>query len=82
MTAPVVPLLSPGRRRLLTFIRDHQAEHGQAPSLDAAATAVGLPSTAAVAHVLRQLRDTGWITLHPTRPRALVFLNPADGTNS
>lgn len=82
MTTAVIPLLTERQRRILDFIRDHQTLHGYACTLREIADGCGLASVSSVGHQLRRLQDAGWIRRHPHRPRSLVVLNPADGTDT
>jgi len=76
--APVVPLLTPQRQRVLSAIRDHYALHGYAPSVRDVAEAVGVAVSTAQFQI-EQLHRMGWIRRHPGRSRALVVLDPATG---
>jgi repressor LexA len=82
VTAAVTSLLSVRQRRILTFIREHHAEHGYAPSLRDIGSQVGLHSVSAVRYQILELEGRGWIRRAPGVARALVVLNPVDGTNS
>ena len=82
MTAAVVPLLTPRQTRILTFIRGYYTQHGWAPSLREIADGCGLASPSSVNYQLGELQRMGWIRRHPNRSRALVVLNPADGSES
>jgi repressor LexA len=80
MTAPVVPLLSVRQRRILEFIREFYGANGFAPTLREIAVGVGLGSPSTVLYQLGELQRMGWVRRHPGLPRALVVLNPADGS--
>lgn len=82
MTAPVVALLTYRQRCVLEAIRSYQAEHGYAPSMRDIAALSGLSSPSSAAYQVRELAGRGWIRRHPGLPRALVVLNPADGTDT
>jgi repressor LexA len=77
-TAPVVPLLTVRRQRVLEVIRAFYAEHGYAPTVLEIGAQVGL-SASAVHHQLTQLERMGWIRRAPGRSRALIVLDPATG---
>jgi len=81
VTATVAPLLTGKQQQVLTEIRAYATEHGYAPSLRDLAGRTGLPVTT-VSDNVRRLADVGWISRHPHRPRALVVLNPADGSDT
>jgi repressor LexA len=81
MTAPVVPLLTVTQLRVVEVIRAYAVEHGFAPSVREIADLSGLSSSACW-YQIGQLARKGWIRRHPNRPRALVVLNPADGSDS
>ncbi len=81
MTAPVVSLLTYRQRRVLEVIRDYAQLQGYPPSVRDVAVLVGL-SPSATQYQIDQLVVKGWIRRHPNRPRALVVLNPADGTDT
>lgn len=82
MTAAVMPLLTARQRLILEFIRDFYTRHGYAPSLREIGIGAGLSSPSSVDHPVQQLHRMGWIRRHPGLPRALVVLNPADGSQS
>jgi repressor LexA len=82
VTAAVTALLTVRQRRILDFIRAHHAEHGYAPSLRDIGAEVGLSSPSAVRYQIGELERRGWIRRAPGVPRALVVLNPADGTDT
>lgn len=77
-TAPVVPLLTVQRQRVLNTIRGFYTEHGFAPTVREIADEVGI-SLSSVQHQLEQLQRMGWIRRHPGRARALIVLDPATG---
>lgn len=81
MTAPVVPLLTAGQRRIVEVIRDYATIHGYPPTVRELAGLSGLSSLTCWQHI-NDLGRKGWIRRHPDLPRALVVLNPADGTES
>lgn len=81
MTAAVVPLLSATQRRIVEVIRAYATEHGFAPTVREIADLSGLSSSACW-YQINQLAQKGWIRRHPHLPRALVVLNPADGSES
>ena len=81
MTAAVVPLLSRTQVRVLTVIRDYYQFNGYAPTVRDVAAGAGI-SPSAVQYQVGQLEAKGWIRRHPNRPRTLVVLNPADGSES
>ncbi|MGX6605611.1 LexA family protein [Micromonosporaceae bacterium Da 78-11] len=81
MTAPVTVLLSRTQTRILTVIREYGTTNGYAPSVREVAGSVGR-SVSAVQYQIGQLEQKGWIRRHPHRPRALVVLNPADGSDT
>ena len=78
MTAPVLTMLSPIQRRILTFIRAYADEHGYAPSLREIADGTHR-AFSTVAYQVGQLHEKGWIRRVPGRPRALVVLDPETG---
>ena len=80
MTATVLPLLSPTQQRLLTFIRAYAGTNGYAPSMREISDGISL-SLSAVNYQIGQLHEKGWIRRAPNRPRALVVLNPANGSD-
>ena len=82
VTAPIVPLLSVRQRRVLEAIRCFYVEHGYAPTMREIADLSGLSSASTAVYQVRELEQKGWIRRHPGRPRALVVLNPADGSES
>lgn len=82
MTATVMPLLSVRQRRILKFIRDHHAAHGYAPSLRDIGAQVGLSSPSSVRYQIGELEQAGWIRRAPGIARALIVLNPADGSDT
>jgi repressor LexA len=82
MTTAVAPLLSVRQRRILGFIREHHAEHGYAPSLRDIGAHVGLSAVSAVRYQIGELERMGWIRRAPGVARALVVLNPADGSDT
>ena len=81
MTATVTPLLTATQQRVLTAIRGYFTQHGYPPALRDIAAETGL-SLSAVSHQVHRLTEKGWIRRAPGRPRALVVLDPADGTGS
>jgi repressor LexA len=81
VTAAVAPLLSPTQVRVLNVIRDYYRANGYAPSLRDIAAATGL-AVSGVQYQVGQLQAKGWIRRHPNRPRTLVVLNPADGSDT
>lgn len=81
MTAPVLPLLSTRQRRIIAVIRDFAVEYGYAPTVREIAESSGLTPSACW-YQINQLARKGWIRRHPRRPRALVVLDPDDGTES
>jgi repressor LexA len=81
VTAAVVPLLTRTQTRVLTVIREYYQANGYAPTIRDIAAGAGIgPST--VQYQVGQLEEKGWIRRHPNRPRTLVVLNPADGSES
>lgn len=82
MTAAVTPLLSRRQRRILDFIRAHHTEHGYAPSLRDIGAEVGLSSPSSVRYQIGELEQAGWIRRAPGVARALIVLNPADGSQT
>ena len=82
MTAAVTSLLTARQRRILDFIRTHHTEHGYAPSLRDIGAQVGLSSVSAVRYQIGELERRGWIRRAPGVARALVVLNPADGSDT
>lgn len=82
MTASVAPLLTVRQRRILEYVRSHHAEHGYAPSLRDIAAKVGLASPSAVRYQIGVLEGMGWIRRAPGVARALIVLDPADGSDT
>lgn len=82
MTAPVAPLLTRRQQLILTAIRDYWTQHGYAPTLREIGQAAGLVSVSSVNYQLGELQRMGWIRKDPRRPRALVVLNPEDGSDT
>lgn len=76
----VTPLLSARQRTILEFVRDFHSEHHYAPTIREVAEAAGLESSSSAQYQLRQLQGMGWIRTVPGRPRAIIVLDPADGT--
>lgn len=82
MTATVTPLLTVRQRRILTAIRGYYQANGYAPSLREIGAESGLDSPSSVRYQLGVLERMGWVRQHPGRPRALVALDPTDGSES
>ncbi|MFF3644148.1 hypothetical protein [Streptomyces sp. NPDC002564] len=53
------------QRAVLTCIRDHIAEHGEAPSVREIAAAVGLSSPSSALYQLRRLEEAGAVARIP-----------------
>jgi repressor LexA len=62
--------LTPMRRAILDFIRDHLAEHGYLPSIREIGDEVGLTSTSTVSHHLKRLERVGLIRRAAYKSRA------------
>jgi repressor LexA len=82
VTAAVTTLLTSRQRRILNAVRDYYQEHGYPPSLREIATLAGLSSPSSVQYQLGELERMGWIRRHPNRPRALIVLDPSDGSGA
>ncbi len=64
-------VLTKRRRQILDFIIGYQRDHGYPPSLREVAAAVGLASPASVKAHLDILRQSGYVRVDPTKPRAI-----------
>lgn len=80
MTAPVTTLLTPVRRHIIEFVRAFVDEWGFPPSVREIAEAIGLSSSTAQYH-LQCLYRAGWMHRATGKPRAIVVLDPADGSD-
>jgi repressor LexA len=81
MTAPVTTLLTRRQVQVLEAIRGYAQKNGYAPSMREISDRTGL-ALSEVQYQVEQLAAKGWIRRHPNRPRALVALNPTDGTDT
>ena len=68
--------LTARQQRVLEVIRDWLDRFGYPPSVREIGDAVGLNSTASVAHQLRALERKGYLRRDPNRPRAVGVLSP------
>ena len=64
------------QRQTLDFIRDHQKEHGFAPTLREIGDHMGIRSTNGVTDHLRALERKGFIRKDDMKSRAIVILEP------
>ncbi len=69
--------LSSRQREALNFIRQHQAEHGYAPTIREIGDAMGIRSTNGVSDHLKALERRGWIKRAPGAARAIRILEAA-----
>lgn len=65
------------RSAIMTFLREHQAAFGWAPTISEIGAAVGLGSPNATRGHLMRLASDGFITLHPAKARAISLTDPA-----
>ncbi|BAL87350.1 putative LexA repressor [Actinoplanes missouriensis 431] len=80
MTAAVASLLTKTQRRVLEAIRSYATANGFSPTFRDISEATGL-SVSAVSYQVGRLSEMGWIRRAENTPRALVVLDPVDGTD-
>lgn len=65
------------RRDIMRFVRNYQAKHGWAPTVQEIADAVGLVSPNSTRMHLQRLADDGFIRMEPRQARAIALVSPA-----
>lgn len=64
-------ILTIRKRQIIAFIADYQARYSQSPSFKEIGLAVGITSTATVAHQIGTLRDAGLVESAPLLNRTV-----------
>lgn len=81
MTAAVASTLRGTRAKVLQTARDYFTTHGYPPTVRDIGDLLNLAPSAVHYH-LRELQRIGWIERDTSKPRALRFRNPADGSDT
>jgi DNA-binding MarR family transcriptional regulator len=68
-------VLTPRQAEVLGYLREHQVEHGFAPTVDELSQACGLGSAAGAHRMLKTLEAKGYVRRSPGRSRAVTLVD-------